>query len=376
MEISADWTEPLEHLYNAVGKPELWPAALDSLCKTLNAHSALIYTPCPQLLDMPHFWSSKYAPETIKDYLENFVLEDPYNAAAASRDLFKTGVVVTGEDLVPMSHLKKTRFFNAFLIKHNQGQLLGALPFGLENTHDLPPVVLSFYRPMNQVAYSEIETNQLNKLLPHIQRAWLLHGQIEKCKTLNNALTGALNQLSHGVLILSPEGSMRFANASAKHFLSNIYLAELKKQKSNMIGLPTGLLDVISIAARKKISCKKVMLNQTEEWFIVAASLEQLPHLQAHAESDDIVVWLTKNEQQRKTSADLITELFNLTLSEGKVLELLLKNQAPQEIAVVLDVKITTVRTHLAALLAKTNSKRQQDLIRMAAAFEFIDIKH
>ena len=376
LDSNADWTVPLTPLYSAVGKPELWPAALDSLCKVVNAHSALIYTPCPQLLDMPHYWSANYMVETILDYLQNFVLEDPYNAAAASRDLFRMGTVVTGDELVPMSHLKTTRFFNDFLMKHNQGQLLAAIPFGLDNSHDLPPVVLSFFKPMSHPAFSDTETNLLNKLLPHVQRAWLLHDQLEKCKTLNIALTGALNQLSHGVMILSPEGAMRFANTSAKHFLSSIYLSELKNQKNNMIGLPTSVLDVMSIAAKKKISCKKALLNQTEEWFIVAASLKHLPHLQSNGATDDIVVWLTKNDKRRKTCTDLIAELFNLTLSEGKVLESLLKNQTPQEIAEALDVKISTVRTHLASLLAKTNTKRQQDLIRMAAAFEFIDAVH
>lgn len=372
MESNADWTAALEPLYNAVGKPELWPAALDSLCKVVNAHSALMYTPCPQLLDMPHYWSSCYAPETIKDYLENFVLEDPYNAAGSSQDLFKMGVVVTGEQLVPMNHLKTTRFFNDFLTKHNQGQLLAAIPFGLDNSHDLPPVVLSFYKPVSQPAFFEDETKLLNKLLPHVQRAWLLHDQLERGKTLNIALTGVLNQLSHGVLILTPKGAMRFANTAAKHFLSSIYLSELKSYKKNTIGLPTSVLDVIGIASRKEVSCKKVLLNQTDEWFIVAAKIKKLPHLRGDADSDDIAVWLTKNNQQYKTSSDLIRELFNLTLSEAKVLEYLLKNHTPQEISVLLDVKISTVRTHLTSLLAKTNSKRQQDLIRLTTSFTFL----
>lgn len=376
MEFNTDWTQPLDQLYSAVGKPELWQAALDSLCETVGADSALIFTPCPQLLDMRHHWSSKYSADTIHDYLQNFLLEDPYNASASSRDLFRMGSVITGDELVPMSHLKTTRFYHEFLVKHNQGQLLVGLPFLLDNPHNLPTVVLSFYRSASQSAFSEHEVSVLNKLLPHIQRAWLLHDQAEKYKTLNTALEGALNQLSHGVLILNQQGAMRFANAAAKRFLSSVYLSELKNQKNNMIGLPTALLDVVSVAANKKMSCKKVMLNRSDEWFVVAAKLKHIPHFQNEGSGDDVVVWLTKNDQQRKTSADLIAELFNLTLSEGKVLERLFQNQTPQEIAEILDVKISTVRTHLASLLAKTNSKRQQDLIRLAAAFEFIDTAH
>ena len=366
------WTDALDHLYGAVGKPELWTVALDSLCELLNAHSALIFTPCPQLLDMPHHWSSRYSPETIKDYLENFVLEDPYNVAASSRGLFKMGLVVTGDQLVPMSHLKKTRFFNDFSIKHNQGQLLASLPFWVDNSHDLPAIVLSFYRPVHHPAFLETEANLLNKLLPHVQRAWLLHDQLEKYKTLNSALTSALNQLSHGVMIITPKGAMRFANTSAKRFLSDIYLSELKNKKSNRIGLPASVLDVMAIVAREKISCKKVLLNQNEEWFVVAVSIKNLSHLQEEGDSDDVVVWLTKNDQKCKTSIDLIAELFNLTLTEGKVLESLLKNQTPQQISEMLGVKISTVRSHITALLLKTNSNRQQDLIRLASSFTFL----
>lgn len=372
MPSSADWTAPLDALYSAVGEPDLWGAAMDALCEALNAHSALLFTPCAQMLDMPHHHSKEYRLETAKDYLANFVNEDVYNVSAVSRDMFKMGLIATGEDLVPMYQLQETRFFKDFLVKHNQGHLLTSVPFDQNNQHQLPTTILSFYRPLSQQPFSQSEVDIFYRLMPHVQRAWLLHDQAEKYKVLNNGLQGALNQLSHGVILVDEQEKMQFANQVAKRFLSALYLSELKSMHTAKLSLPKSILQVANMSA-SKLTCKKVMLDQGEQWFVVAAPLARLPHLGLDEVSNSTVIWLTKDETNAKNNVCLMADLFRLTFTEAKVLELLLGNHTPQVIADSLNIKISTVRSHLSNLLIKTGSKRQQDLIRLSTAFEFID---
>jgi len=116
-------------------------------------------------------------------------------------------------------------------------------------------------------------------------------------------------------------------------------------------------------------------MGKNQQWFIVAAPLSKFPHLSADLTAESTIIWLIKDQNNDQNNIWLISELFKLTLTEAKVLELLLLNMSPTQIAEQLAIKISTIRTHLASLLTKTHSKRQQDLIHMAATFDFFNVE-
>ncbi len=61
-----------------------------------------------------------------------------------------------------------------------------------------------------------------------------------------------------------------------------------------------------------------------------------------------------------------LQRLFDLTSAEARVLALLLDDCRPREIAGELGISITTVRSHLQALFAKTGTRRQSELVALA----------
>jgi DNA-binding CsgD family transcriptional regulator len=61
-----------------------------------------------------------------------------------------------------------------------------------------------------------------------------------------------------------------------------------------------------------------------------------------------------------------LQRLFGLTAAEARVLALLLDDCRPREIAEELKLSITTVRSHLKALFAKTDTRRQSELVALA----------
>ena len=64
-----------------------------------------------------------------------------------------------------------------------------------------------------------------------------------------------------------------------------------------------------------------------------------------------------------------IAALFDLTPGEARVLELIGAGRTNAEIAVVLGVAISTVRTHLLRLFEKTGTHRQAELVGLMASF-------
>ena len=60
-------------------------------------------------------------------------------------------------------------------------------------------------------------------------------------------------------------------------------------------------------------------------------------------------------------------ELYGLTATETRVLDHLARGRTPQEAADVLGVGLTTVKTHLQKLFAKTGTGRQTELVQLLA---------
>ncbi len=66
-------------------------------------------------------------------------------------------------------------------------------------------------------------------------------------------------------------------------------------------------------------------------------------------------------------SGALVGQLFGLSASESGVFDLIAQGLTPAETAKRLGVGVSTVRTHLLRIYAKTGTRRQADLVRMAA---------
>ena len=85
----------------------------------------------------------------------------------------------------------------------------------------------------------------------------------------------------------------------------------------------------------------------------------------AHAQPGACMLLLAKHAQAPSSVSDFVMRLFGLSPAEARLLPLLLQGSAPAEMAEELGVKVSTVRSQLSSIFAKTGATRQQDLIRL-----------
>jgi DNA-binding CsgD family transcriptional regulator len=90
------------------------------------------------------------------------------------------------------------------------------------------------------------------------------------------------------------------------------------------------------------------------------------PLRRAEASSEAAVMMLVDPPASAGGTLSALQRLFGLTGAEARVLALLLDDCRPTEIADELKVSITTVRSHLKALFAKTGTRRQSELVALA----------
>lgn len=80
-----------------------------------------------------------------------------------------------------------------------------------------------------------------------------------------------------------------------------------------------------------------------------------------HLASDEVF-----GSAERRAAGAALAVQYELTPTEVLVLRLLAEGGNPRTIAVRLEVRVTTVRSHLRSLYAKTGMRRQADLVRLA----------
>ena len=68
---------------------------------------------------------------------------------------------------------------------------------------------------------------------------------------------------------------------------------------------------------------------------------------------------------------DALVLLYDMTPAEVRVCEMIIRGVPPGEIAVTLGVSINTIRSHLAHVFEKTNTKGQVDLVKLIASLTF-----
>ena len=78
------------------------------------------------------------------------------------------------------------------------------------------------------------------------------------------------------------------------------------------------------------------------------------------------VVFVTVWDGAAGPPVGAVAAVFDLTAGEIRVAERLLTGRAPAEIARDLALAMSTVRSHLASIFAKTGTSRQSDLVRLA----------
>jgi DNA-binding CsgD family transcriptional regulator len=98
----------------------------------------------------------------------------------------------------------------------------------------------------------------------------------------------------------------------------------------------------------------------------IAYTTPELPHVPDAPCSARVVVFLREIGDTPQLPGELLARHYGITPAEHCVLMSLIQGMSPQETAEAFSCSETTVRTHLQHLFAKTRTRGQPDLIRLA----------
>lgn len=347
-------------LYGAVGRDDAWPDALRMLAHELDASFAMLVAAGQGQRDQSFYAAWNHPDAAARAYSEHWWRHDPWLQQGVARGLLVQGNMMRGSDLVPPAVLRASPFYQDYLSALPAEHLLVCMVSDGGTPGMAPASHLSLFRRPDQPDFSLHDLALLRRLYPHVLRAFDLHWSTRRLEDQVTLLHRFLDAFEFGVVMLDPAATVTFANQAARALNTRPTAARWLGSLPQRVLAHDPLGKLVRDCARGQGGgC--VLGEQTPELIVLA-----LPVGSGHSSQPGAcMLMLTSYAHLPSSALDFVMHTFGLSHAEARLLPLLLSGKAPADIASELGVKVSTVRTQLSAIFAKTGATRQQDLIRL-----------
>ena len=354
----------IELIYSGVGAAERWPGILDRLNAAVGAEQTIIFGPVTQA---GAAISAGTGEQMLRDFLSHYA---GVNVLAGPCDrMFPTGDVRYSHKAVPDVEFERSEFYNDFFQQHNAFYSMGLkVPLGARGE-----AYLSSQRPRSKGPFGESEGLVYATLMPHLQRALMLHARMTQMETGVLGLEAALDDMGHAVFGLDGVGRVILSNQRAEELvrggdallLRNRRLASVVPEMNRRlqealacaadVGTATGVPDGSSLLLERRSGGPALRVTVTPFAAAMAARPSDLAAL----------VYVSDPGSKPQSRAESMRKLYKLTPAEGRIADLLLEGLEVREVSQRLGVTLETARFHVKRVLAKTGVRRQSELVRL-----------
>lgn len=335
-------------------------------------------------VDATHFigWdTSRFVPRVVvlndgaldqvdPDDVQRYSQIDPRRARMATVPL---GQLVRCDQFFDERFVSRHEFFQDFLLPRGRRHTMGAQLYR-DSRFDF---YVTFYHSVGRDAFDELQVRQAQALVPHLQRLARMLVQHDAAQVASQWGQVALDALDQGVLLMDGAGDVLSANRRAEAILQQgRWLVVQQRHLRTAAGLQADLPALLRRVLRTGVPESAVLrrapgLNDADPWCAVTVSCPRTEHDQAvraiHPRAA-LLIYLTVPEAQRHATAVQLMQMFGLTQAEARLAHALVQGSTVDEYAEAQGLAMPTVRSQVRAVLDKTGTARQQDLVRLLSA--------
>ena len=215
-------------------------------------------------------------------------------------------------------------------------------------------------------------------IVPHVRRAVAIGKVIDLHKVEAAALADALDGLATAMFLVDPAGRIVHANAAAHTMLdigsvirgSGGKLAAADPQADRALHDIFTNADAGDVAVGANGIAMPLYAHDRERHIAHVLPLTAGARRKARvAYSAVAAVFVRKATLELPHPLEAIANIFKLTPAEMRVLMMIVQLGSLQEVASMLGVSETTVKTHLQRIFVKTDTSRQVDLVKLVAGY-------
>jgi len=356
----------LIHLfYEAAAEQNDWDRALAATSTALGGDAVVFFVHDRADLSLltSRLWGRP--PDAMTEYERDFV---EYDVGVDDLLHLGAGAVLTDED-VPASICRTNPFLGDFRPSWSIERYLAGTLFRDERRVG----VLSVQAGASRKAFNEEDASFLKQLLPHAARAVQFGAQLEHAEQASGSFEDLCEHLGTGVFLLGTDGTVHFANATARRLLNRADGLAVKARRL------TADVHTEDRALRRAISAARAVLQgeviSPAEALTVSRSSGGLPYnvlvipsrfLRGRVESQASVVVLVGDPASRLgSSIEVIRQLYGLTRTEAVVARALASGDSLDDYADRAGIAVSTARWQLKQIQSKMGVRRQIDVVRI-----------
>lgn len=230
--------------------------------------------------------------------------------------------------------------------------------------------------PEGRGPISQTQRNRLLLLLPHLQRAMAISNLLDRQTLAQASLTATLNAIGTGIVLVAPDLHIVFANDSGKLALQDG--PHLRRSNGRLFVDEPLAMSALTQAVRLAAQDEAVIGLRghgipVQRAGAKALVLHVLPLLRSPLRGGLIpeagaAVFISDLTPGPEAPHHILGALFDLTRAEARVFQLIAAGETRESAARALGIQISTLKTHLLRIYAKTGTSRAADLVRLASS--------
>lgn len=348
--------EDIDFIYQTATSPSLWPELAAALKERIGCVSVQYLSGNQHTGEMFDAYSSVLKPEDYVFYQKNIYANDGLVAAQKANPPGN----VAFDSAIFSKHLQlDSQSYQEFYQYHGMYNWIFTDLVRTETER----MFLTFARSEQDRAFSNVERDYFQKLVPHLQNAQTINQRFRAAQRSNQNTFDFFNQMQYPVLAVKLDLKLVHLNWHGEQLLLNNVI----KSKSNYLMLSEPNSQRHLRALLHDIENNQIMPHCEQE---IRFRHYTIKVLAMNADSNgeitsahQIVLLLFDDAENTQQKVERLGTLYALTNSEQKIVNLLLEGLTSKDIAELLNVSTNTVRFHLKNTLSKTSTHSQKELI-------------
>jgi DNA-binding CsgD family transcriptional regulator len=369
---SQELIDVIGSIYDAALDIVHWQTAMARIAKAVDAHRALMFV--PGMKSSREFCAAHdIDPGMLAGYAEYYRHKDLWTLRSYDI-LTRAGSAGTGELTVSQAEYLKSEFWNDFT---RPADIFHSACVMIANSGPSPSDrrYLAVYRPRRSEPFDRDALAFLRTIQPHVLRSLKLGLQLSSAAAERSILEAMLGAVATPMIACTADACVRYANAAAAVLLREddglstdrlrlVAAAPLyTDQLARAIGQASG---VISPDASRAGHTLQVPERSTgRPMTITVMPLPRNDDRLLGTEGATALVIVHRHKRPRELELARLCRTYALTGAEAKLVVSMLDGGALPEVATRLGIGYSTARTHLRHVFAKTQTRRQAELLQL-----------
>ncbi|MHB1331754.1 MAG: helix-turn-helix transcriptional regulator [Sulfuriferula sp.] len=359
-------------IYEAAVEPDRWPAFMEAFGRAVDASGVVLWL--HDFADGSANFdggSSSLAcftgfdPEAVASYAAHY---SHVNVWAQNEDKLCSGSVVTSAMLYPDADLVRTEYYNDWLKPQGLFHALGGVVVKKETL----AVKFSALRSSRRGMYSKNELALYRLLMPHLQRAVTLHRGLAHTRLSGRVAMASLDLLPTAVWLLGDRGELLHANPAARQLsqCGNVITQMSNgRPRARVASEDQRLQRLIYSALHADLSLGLDAGGTMMMWSNNGGDMLHVMVTPLVSGLDGFgsaaAVFATDPKTLPHNLEENLRRFYELTKAEARMAAALMAGESVMEFSEQCGISVATARTHLKRIMAKTDTRRQSDLIRL-----------